>query len=584
MQTQIIGSSSLCVQCMRELDTAADVCPYCGGSSRMAEQPAYCLRPFSILKSKYQLGRMLGQGGFGITYIGYDLVLNIRVAIKEYFPMSYVSRDCTISNRLQWTDSLARDNLWKSGCGSFLKEARKMAKLKDIPEVVRVLDTFEENDTAYIVMDFVEGITLKQRVRQNGQLSFEKCASMLRPIMETLACIHKQGIIHRDISPDNIMLENNGHLRLLDLGAAKEITVQNHNTSQLVAKRGFSPLEQYISGSGSAGSGPWTDVYALCATMYYCVTGRTPPDALDRVGKDNLRFENTFFTEAEADLLREGMALYSQNRIQSIEELLARLDTVRIKTTAVNKANKMSGVTLVTKKWLPAVLPGFAITAVVLLMLLFLPSSKKTAPSEANIAPSNAAGITGSQEIESPALPIEHAEIIIAGRTIPVDVAELDLRESGISDISALSSLINLTTLSLRSNQVSDISSLKDLTNLTLLSLRSNQVSDINALGGLTNLSKLYLDDNQVSDISILAGLTNLTELDLSNNSIRDIHVLSGLTNLSELYLNGNQISDVSALYGLEHLTKLILNDNPVSSEQLDALRASLPDCSIIYE
>ena len=306
----------------------SEVCPRCGSDVKSTDQPAFCLRPFSILHGKYLVGAMLGQGGFGITYVGLDLLLETKVAIKECYPGNLATRNSTMSNRLQWNSGLTRDMQWKAHCASFLREARKMAKMKNIPEVVRVLDTFEENDSAYIVMDFVEGITLKQWLEKNGIVTPEKCLEIMRPVMAALQNVHKQGFIHRDISPDNIMIQPDGSLRLLDLGAAKEVTDSNNaNKSSLVCKTGFSPLEQYAE---NGKIGPWTDVYALCATMYYCMTGKTVTSAPDRIYGSELKFEKKHFVsplskEMEKTLM-DGLALDYRDRIQSIAELAERLE------------------------------------------------------------------------------------------------------------------------------------------------------------------------------------------------------------------------------------------------------------------
>ena len=318
-----------CVCCMADIPAGAVFCPHCGKNPLTVDQPAYCLRPFSILRGKYMVGRMLGRGGFGITYVGWDMALEAKVAIKECYPGSLAVRDGSVSNLLQWDTSLAHDGQWRASCESFLREARKMAKIRDVSEVVRVLDTFEENNTAYIVMDFVEGITLKEWLEKNGALTPDGCIELLRPLMTTLSQIHQQGIIHRDISPDNIMIRADGSIKLLDLGAAKELTPQHSHHSLLVTKNGFSPVEQYTE---SGKIGPWTDVYALCATLYYCMTCKTVPPALDRLDDPlPLQFRREDFKEPlpeamEAALLA-GLAIRAADRTQSVDELLRQLES-----------------------------------------------------------------------------------------------------------------------------------------------------------------------------------------------------------------------------------------------------------------
>lgn len=314
-----------CINCMQMIDETTAFCPHCGYGQKTETSP-FGMKPGTILRGRYLAGRMLGQGGFGITYVGYDLTLEIKIAIKEYFPSGSVTRNSTVSNQVQWNTTQFDREQWQAGCENFLKEARRMAKLDSLPGIVRVRDTFPENQTAYIVMDFVEGETLKQKLMKTGPMKYTECLRMLRPLMESLGKMHRQGLVHRDISPDNIMVQPDGSVCLLDFGAAKDVSFQQNAASQQIAKKGFSPLEQYRE-KGSIGS--WTDVYALCATIYYCITGKLVPDALDRLYEDELTFDVFLaepLSEAAVNTLRDGLKLRSEERIRTVEELLGRFD------------------------------------------------------------------------------------------------------------------------------------------------------------------------------------------------------------------------------------------------------------------
>lgn len=310
-----------CLGCMGELGPDEVVCKRCKFDLSQYKQPERALPLGTILHAgKYLVGRVMGQGGFGITYVGLDRTLELKIAIKEYFPTSLASRTGGTTTLIWHTSEENREN----GRESFVKEARKMAKIHGIPSVVEVRDVFYENGTAYIVMDFVEGETLKDRLNESGPMDAEKCTALLQPVMTALAEAHRRGIVHRDISPDNVMIDRNGAVWLLDLGAAKELEILTGNSSQnsqMVIKHGFSPLEQYAS---TADIGSWTDVYAMCATIYYCVTGRLVPDAIDRVVDDNLAFLDLLPQEL-AEILRHGLALHKEDRIQNMEELLTAL-------------------------------------------------------------------------------------------------------------------------------------------------------------------------------------------------------------------------------------------------------------------
>ena len=314
-----------CMKCMHPLTAGETVCPECGRAYGSANAETFALKPGTILEGKYLVGEMLGQGGFGITYIGFDLLLEQKVAIKEYYPMStgMVSREG--HSTVVWSSAMMGKTGTQKGFDSFLKEARKMAKLGGIPGVVGVKSVFIQNETAYIVMDFIEGETLLKKLQKNGPMDFDSCVKLMTPIMQALAEVHEHGIIHRDISPDNIMVRPDGKLILLDLGAAKDLDIQGNDgsvqSSQMVAKHGFSPIEQY---SKSGKVGPWTDIYAMAATIYYCCTGILPPPATDRTIDDTLACQPRL-TQAQFDILADCMRMRPQDRPQSMGTLLQML-------------------------------------------------------------------------------------------------------------------------------------------------------------------------------------------------------------------------------------------------------------------
>ena len=312
-----------CYSCMRELDKPGGRCPHCGFDNATAArtQSSHALPCGFLLRGRYVIGRMLGQGGFGVTYIGWDLALELRVCIKEYFPAGAAMRSNTMSTTVTWSGGENAEEL-KRGRESFIKEARKAVKLRKLNAVVQVWDVFYENDTAYLVMDYVDGVTLKNHLIDTRRpLSEEECVRLFMPVMQDLEEVHARGIIHRDISPDNLMLQPDGSLVLLDIGAAKDLSGGNGQSSVLVAKKGFSPLEQYASGGDI---GPWTDVYALCATIVYCVTGKLLPSPMDRITGEDL--DLSVFTSSFAEVLQKGLAIRPEERIQNMDALKKQLE------------------------------------------------------------------------------------------------------------------------------------------------------------------------------------------------------------------------------------------------------------------
>ena len=309
---------SKCLGCMEPFECYP--CPKCGYDPGKTKNAEYALTPGTILAGKYLVGKVLGQGGFGITYIGWDISLERKVAVKEYYPSGQVSRSPGTRN-LTWYTTEAAEQARRDGMQMFLKEARKMSRADGIPGVVRVLELFQENGTAYIVMEFIEGITLKAKLQQTGPLPWEQVREIFLPAIQTMAQVHKAGLVHRDLSPDNIMLLPDGSVKILDLGAAKDLSINSGASSMQVAKSGFSPLEQYTQ---RGGSGPWTDVYSMAATIYYTLTGKLPPNAIDRLDRDTLSWENADLLTLPPQMrkaLQKAMAVQSQNRTQSMDAL-----------------------------------------------------------------------------------------------------------------------------------------------------------------------------------------------------------------------------------------------------------------------
>ena len=313
-----------CYGCMKRKNSSP-ICEYCGFDE--ANQNAVHQLPMgTVLKEQYLIGRVLGQGGFGITYLGWDLYLEIPVAIKEYFPGGLVMRENTQSNEVASCGGDAGIR-FANNKERFFREAKMLARFAQMPEIVQVKNFFLANNTAYIVMEYVEGITLKQHVKNSGgKLSVEETFALLGPVMKALEKVHKSGLVHRDISPDNIMMLPEGGAKLLDFGAVRDVgaTVAGQaitSSTESILKPGYAPIEQYQK-RGSLG--PWTDIYALCGTIYYCLTGSAPIDAPERVMEDPQLHLETLVPELpdyRRKALEQGLALRAEDRIGSMAEL-----------------------------------------------------------------------------------------------------------------------------------------------------------------------------------------------------------------------------------------------------------------------
>lgn len=318
-----------CYGCMNLTDQP--VCEHCGYSA-YTQNAAHQLPTGTVLRGQYLVGRVLGQGGFGITYLGWDLNLDAPVAIKEFYPNNFVTRDHMRTLQVTGLEGSKRDLFYNSRA-RFLREAKALARFADVPQIVRVQNFFEENNTAYIIMEYVPGMDLKRYVAmQGGRLSVEETFTILKPIIHAVSIVHSSGMIHRDISPDNVRMISRSRAKLLDFGAVREIEGADaekelSRSTEAILKHGFAPMEQYQK-RGSLG--PWTDVYALCATAYYCLTGQTPPDAPARMMEDvhpNWR-AIPGLSDDQVWVLEKGMAMKARDRIGSVEELYRLLFTM----------------------------------------------------------------------------------------------------------------------------------------------------------------------------------------------------------------------------------------------------------------
>ena len=284
------------------------------------EENLYCLRKGTRLIGRYTIEGVLGQGGFGITYLGMDELHKKKVAIKEFFPQGIVTRNIEYEDTVTVTLVGEKEN-YDKGKERFLKEAQTMAMFSKDKGIVKALDFFEINNTAYIVMEYLEGVTLKQYLRENERIDAEDLVELLVPLIEALDEIHSQGLIHRDISPDNIMVLPDGRIKLMDFGAARDYTEFGEKSLSIVLKPGYAPPEQYQT---HGVQGPWTDIYALCATMYKCITGENPPDAIDRVIDDHLKKISEFgivIPPQEEAAIIKGMSVSAKDRYQDIKDL-----------------------------------------------------------------------------------------------------------------------------------------------------------------------------------------------------------------------------------------------------------------------
>lgn len=279
-----------------------------------------CLKPGVILKERYKIEEVIGAGGFGITYRAWDPLLQSYVAIKEYYPSGIATRSADSSKVCVPVGQEQRE--YHRGRIRFLKEAQDVARFQSEPNIVSIYDYLEENDTAYMVMEYLHGCTLKQYIREHGgRLDTDHILHICLSVLDALAVVHKAGMIHRDISPENIFICEDLTVKLIDFGAAKQVYLDGEQTMSVVLKPGYAPPEQYAKKDKQ---GPWTDIYALGATLYFEATGEKPEESFGRVLEDTIKpvcEVNPEIPRAMSQVIMRAMSVKIEDRYQTVEAM-----------------------------------------------------------------------------------------------------------------------------------------------------------------------------------------------------------------------------------------------------------------------
>lgn len=314
-----MGEKKVCYHCFQELSEEETVCSRCGfDPEKEKEKYPHALPYGTILNGRYITGHVLGQGGFGITYVARDWKEKRLVAIKEYLPEQMASRtgSCSVT---AYSGQNQENFIYGKEC--FMKEAQVMSEFIGIPGIVQVYQYFEENGTAYFVMDYVEGISFQTYIKNHGgRISWEEAERILLPVMNALEVVHKRGVIHRDVTPDNIYLTGQNEVKLLDFGAARYSLGDKSRSLDIVLKHGYAPKEQYTR---HGRQGPYTDVYSVAASFYTAITGRKLPDAIDRLEQDDLIPPSTCgsnIPKEKEDAILKALEVQPADRFQNMKD------------------------------------------------------------------------------------------------------------------------------------------------------------------------------------------------------------------------------------------------------------------------
>ena len=595
-------TQTLCYNCFQHIQDPAAPCPHCGFDLEENRQKfPVALRAGTVLNDRYIVGRVLGQGGFGITYVAFDTQLQARVAIKEYMPSDMATRvEGTAVSVMM--DTRAEDFTY--GAERFQEEARTLAKFIGHPNIAGVSSYFDENDTSYFVMDYIEGVSFKSYIANNGgKVSVDETLNVMIPVLRALTAVHAEGFIHRDVTPDNIYISKDGNVKLLDFGSARYSIGDKSKSLDVILKVGYAPKEQYIR---RGRQGPYTDVYSCAACFYAALTGYLPPESLERLDQDTLVPVSQVLPEIPEWLdkaILKGLAVQPEDRFQSAAEFLDAIENQLVVDVPAAGGPAQPA----KKKLNPLMLGGIAAAIVVVLGLGVVLGGRgggngdgggilEALAPKVTIAGQEVSTATEFLELKDGTLTgadVETLKQLGSLKRIHLDGVTIETEDlSWVAqfpklteftcqgyladevDLTPFSGLTELTRLGFYQNgnsvgmAVNDLSPLAGLTQMKRLDLNiSYDVADLSPLAGMTQMEhiRLYNNNNSsgnfrsgITDLSPLAGMTRLNYLDMGVGNVEDFSPLSGLTALTELHFYGScMVEDLSFLRGMTELRTL---------------------------
>ncbi|MGN0695471.1 MAG: protein kinase [Oscillospiraceae bacterium] len=480
------------------------------------------------LNDRYIIGKLLGRGGFGITYLAYDRRDDKAVAVKEYYPDKTAVRSHNNITVEPMTTFQTKD--FSDGLERFFSEAAIIMQFRESSDIMGLYDVFRTNGTAYYAMEFFNGVPLKSYVEKKGLLTEGQAVYIAEKLLPALSVIHGGGVLHRDISPDNIILCSNGRVKLVDFGSARVMSDDGNQSMSVILKEGFAPLEQYQRKGNQSSR---TDIYSLAMSLYFGLTGIIPENPIIRMDDDSeLKKGLEKISPNLAAIIEKAAAVKENDRYASDEDMLADIRSCGI-TSETTEVGELSE---------PVINP---------------PKIKKGRLSRRQKLvigiPASAAAIAAAIGVFFGMSP-DDIEVKIGGEMYPISTTRIEMQNRELTN--------------------AQIANLKHLKDLQYLNLTDNYITDLSCLDGLTNIEYLYFNNNNVSDISFARSMNKLKKISGENNSVSDISALEGKKDLEEVFFGDNLVTDISPLAGCDKLKKAGFNEAQIGT--VDALAGKI--------
>lgn len=569
----LFESQQYCPSCMSSVRSANAECKVCGfKSSDYPDSPRY-LKIRTVLDGKYLVGCVLGENTFSVTYMGLELSSKKKKVIKEYCPFSCCSRDNSTRDIKASPD---KAELFSNGMKAFSERSQKLkntAETEKLDGICCVTDVIEEKGTVYAVYDFIEGTTLKKLVKNPAAaLVPAEIFTAMRPIINSLITLHKENIFFGNISPFNIVVSpDKKKAQLVGFGLYGEKDYAKQFGFN--PKAGFTPIEEYKKFQGDIGG--WTDIYGICTSIYYGLTGTTPPDATDRTADDTLKSLEAMgvnLSENKNAALEQGMEIYERDRFKAVRALYNAMysEDEEVVYSEVNTEE-----------------------------------AAQEAPTEAPIAVTEEKTAEAPQEeakkqeepkpAEEPKKPEEPKPQAVVSTAPSAPSSSSDgysqvivrRKNKDTVEIGDERFSVKLTNLDLDGRDLSDDDtvSIEDMSALEYLSINDNRIGNVEFIGSLKKLIYISAKNNFISDISCFVNLGELRELYLAGNKdLVDISVLEHLRGIRKLDLSDTGVTEVHPLIYLDHLKYLNLKGLKLSQRQIKMLYSEMPTCNIRYD